>query len=99
MTFYFLAPENTYQGLTATNTGVDKVTMSGSPNTVDETAPVCTVEALLRSGYGVRKVIYFTTGTGASLRRSYARIIVVKDKASTSSLPQLLSEETVMLSV
>jgi hypothetical protein len=60
MSFYFLAPEDTYQGLTGSSTGVDKITMSASPNTVDETAPVCTVEALLRSGYAVRKVISYT---------------------------------------
>jgi hypothetical protein len=75
------------KGYQQTNTGVDKVTMSGSPNTVDETAPVCTVEALLKSGYGVRKVISFTTGTGASLLRKYARIIVAKDKASRFRSP------------
>ncbi|MGV2389704.1 MAG UNVERIFIED_CONTAM: hypothetical protein LVR29_19935 [Microcystis novacekii LVE1205-3] len=40
-----------------------------------------TVEALLRSGYGVRKVISYTTGLGASLLRKYARIIVAKNKA------------------
>jgi hypothetical protein len=88
--FYFLAPENTYQGLPQTNTGVNKVTMSGSPNTVDETAPVCTVEALLRSGYGAREVISYTTGTGASLLRKYARIIVAKDKASTFAPPAII---------
>jgi hypothetical protein len=93
MTFYFLAPENTYQGLPQTNTGVDKVTMSGSPNTVDETAPVCTVEALLKSGYGVRKVISFTTGTGASLLRKYARIIVAKDKARDFVPPAMIERK------
>ena len=85
--FYFLAPEDTYQGLTETATGVNKITMSGAPNTTDETAPLTTVEALLRSGYAVRKVISYTTGTGASLRRRYARIIVAKDKADTFTPP------------
>jgi hypothetical protein len=85
--FYFLAPEDTYQGLTETATGVNKITMSGAPNTTDETAPLTTVEALLRSGYAVRKVISYTTGTGATLRRRYARIIVAKDKADTFTPP------------
>jgi hypothetical protein len=84
---YFLAPEDTYQGLTETATGVNKITMSGAPNTTDETAPLTTVEALLRSGYAVRKVISYTTGSGATLRRRYARIIVAKDKADTFTPP------------
>jgi hypothetical protein len=81
--FYFLAPEDTYEGLPEAATGVDKVTVSGSPDSTDETAPLTTVEALLRSGYAVRKVISYTTGTGASLRRRYARIIVARNKAAT----------------
>lgn len=87
MTFYFLSPEDTYQGLTQANTGVSQINVSGSPNTVDELAPVCTVEALFKSGYAVRKVISYTTGTGASLRRKYAKIIVAKDKADDFSPP------------
>jgi hypothetical protein len=85
--FYFLAPEDTYDGLTEASTGVSKITIVGAPNTTDETAPFTTVEALLRSGYAVRKVISYTTGTGATLRRRYARIIVAKDKADLFAPP------------
>jgi hypothetical protein len=85
--FYFLAPEDTYDGFTEASTGVSKITIVGAPNTTDETAPFTSVEALLRSGYAVRKVISYTTGTGASLRRRYARIIVAKDKADTFTPP------------
>ena len=62
---YFLAPEDTYQGLPEAATCVNKVTLTGAPDVTDETAPLTTVEALLRSGYGVRKVISYTTGSGA----------------------------------
>ncbi len=85
--FYFLAPEDTYTGLTEASTGVTKITIVGAPNTTDETAPLTTVEALLRSGYGVRKVISYTTGSGATLRRRYARIIVAKDKTDSFAPP------------
>jgi hypothetical protein len=85
--FYFLAPEDTYDGFTEASTGVSKITIVGAPNTTDETAPLTTVEALLRSGYAVRKVISYTTGSGATLRRRYARIIVAKDKADTFTPP------------
>lgn len=99
MSFYFLAPEDTYQGLTFDNTGVSKITVSGSPSTVDETAPVCTVEALLKSGYAVRKVISYTTGTGASLRRRYARIIVAKNKASDFAPPATIRTNGTVIGV
>jgi hypothetical protein len=85
--FYFLAPEDTYGGLTEASTGVTKITIVGAPNTTDETAPFTTVEALLRSGYAVRKVISYTTGTGATLRRRYARIIVAKNLADSFAPP------------
>ena len=85
--FYFIAPEDTYQGLTETATGVTKITITGAPDTTDETAPLTSVEALLRSGYAVRKVISYTTGSGATLRRRYARIIVAKNKADTFTPP------------
>jgi len=48
---------------------------------------VTSVEALLRSGYAVRKVISYTTGSGVTLRRRYARIIVAKNKASAFTPP------------
>ena len=80
--FFFLAPKDSYEDLSTSATGVDKVTITGTADTFDETAPVCTVEALLRSGFGVRKTIVYTTGAGSTLRRRYSRIIVAKDKAS-----------------
>ena len=83
LTFWFTAPRDTYQGLTASETGVEKVTVTGSENSVDETAPLCTVEALLKSGYALRKKIVYTTGSGVSLRRKYASIIIAKNKAAT----------------
>lgn len=82
MSFYFLAPKESYEGLPESETGVSKVTNTSAADTTDETAPVCTVEALLRSGYGVRKTIVYTTGAGPSLKRKYARMIVAKNKAA-----------------
>jgi len=83
MTFYFLAPKDSYDGLPESETGVSKVAASGSADSTDETAPICTVEALLRSGFGVRKVIVYTTGAGDSLKRKYALMIVAKNKAAS----------------
>jgi len=57
MSFYFLAPKETYDDLQQSETGVSKVTITSAADTTDETAPVCTVEALLRSGFAVRKTI------------------------------------------
>ncbi|MDT3674947.1 hypothetical protein [Microcystis wesenbergii] len=82
MSFYFFAPKESYEGLQESETGVSKVTNTSAADTTDETAPVCTVEALLRSGYGVRKTIVYTTGAGTTLRRKYARMIVAKNKAA-----------------
>jgi hypothetical protein len=82
LTFWFVAPKDTYEGLSSTESGVSKVTTTSAADTTDETAPVCTIEALLRSGYAVRKVIAYTTGSGASLRKRYARIVVAKNKAA-----------------
>lgn len=82
LTFYFVAPKDTYEGLITSETGVSKITPTAAADSTDETAPVCTIEALLRSGFGVRKVIVYTTGSGASFRRKYARIIVAKNKAA-----------------
>lgn len=82
LTFWFLAPKDTYEGLTEAQTGVDKVEMTGAADATNEIAPLCTVEALLKSGFAVRKVIAYTTGSGASLRRRYAKIIVAKNKAA-----------------
>ena len=83
LTFWFTAPKDTYNGLTESETGVEKITATGSADSTNETAPLCTVEALLKSGYALRKVIAYTTGSGASLRRRYARIIVAKNKATS----------------
>lgn len=82
MSFYFLAPKESYEGLQESETGVSKVDISSSADTTDETAPVCTVEALLRSGYGVRKRIVYTTGSGTTLKRMYSNLIVAKNKAA-----------------
>lgn len=82
LSFWFTAPKDTYQGLTEAETGVEKVATTGSADTTDETAPLCTVEALLKSGYAQRKVIAYTTGSGTSLKRKYARIIIAKNKAA-----------------
>ena len=83
MSFYFLAPQESYADLSQASTGVEKVAMTGAQDSTDETAPVCTVEALLRSGFAVRKTIVYTTGSGTSLRRRYSRLIVAKNKAAT----------------
>lgn len=80
--FFFLAPKDSYEDLTSGSTGIDKVTITGTADTFDETAPVCTVEAILRSGFAVRKTIAYTTGAGATLKRRYSRVIVAKDKAA-----------------
>jgi hypothetical protein len=86
LTFWFLAPENTYEGLPEADTGVDKVAITGAADVTNEIAPFCTVEALLKSGFAVRKVVAYATGSGASLRRRYAKIIVAKNKAPPSVL-------------
>jgi hypothetical protein len=85
LTFWFLAPENTYQGLPESDTGVEKIAMTGAADATNEIAPICTVEALLKSGFAVRKVIAYTTGTAATLRRRYAKVIVAKNKAAAFS--------------
>ncbi|WP_238707322.1 hypothetical protein, partial [Microcystis aeruginosa] len=82
LSFYFLAPKDSYENLSQAATGVEKVASTGTEDSTDETAPVCTVEALLRSGFGVRKTIVYTTGSGATLKRKYSRIIVAKNKAA-----------------
>lgn len=82
MTFYFLAPKDSYEGLAESETGVSKVEITGTADSTDETAPVCTVEALLKSGFGVRKTLVYTTGAGSSLKRKYVRMIVAKNKAA-----------------
>ena len=82
MTFYFLAPKASYEGLAESETGVSKVAITGPADTTDETAPICTVEALLKSGFGVRKTIVYTTGAGPTLKRMYSSLIVAKNKAA-----------------
>ena len=82
MSFYFLAPKESYEGLQESETGVSKVEISGVAVSLNKTAPVCTVEALLRSGYGVRKRIVYTTGAGTTLKRMYSNLIVAKNKAA-----------------
>lgn len=80
--FFFLAPKDSYEDLSTLATGVSKVNITGAADDFDETAPVCTVQALLRSKFAVRKTIAYTTGSGATLRRRYSRIIVAKNKAA-----------------
>lgn len=84
-TFWFVAPKDIYDGLAASITGVEELrgTTEAPLTPEDQGGPVCTVEALLKSGFAVRKVIAYTTGSGASLRRRYAKIIVTKEKADT----------------
>lgn len=79
-TFWFLAPQNTYQGLADADTGVTELpTQTG----VDKEAPINSVESLLVSGCAVRKVIAYTVGN----RRRYAKIIVAKTKVASFAAP------------
>jgi hypothetical protein len=79
--FWFLAPDGNYNGLTAATTGVTQI--ADNDDTVNSYAPLCTVEALLKSGVAVRKIISYKVGT----RRRYSEIIVAKDLAGTFVAP------------
>lgn len=81
-TFWFLSPPNLYNApLTAAITGVTQV--PDNDETIDSYGPLCTVEALLRSGLAVRKIISYKVGT----KRRYAKIIVAKNLADTFVAP------------
>jgi hypothetical protein len=79
--FWFLAPSANYDGLTAATTGVTKIADNNSD--FDSYAPLCTVEALLKSGVAVRKIISYKVGT----RRRYTEIIITKNLADTFVAP------------
>lgn len=82
-TFWFLAPDKNYDStLTAAMTGVTKI--AANAEGIDAEAPLTTVEALLKSGFAVRKVISYKSGT----RRKYVKIIVAKDLADTFAPPE-----------
>jgi hypothetical protein len=80
-TFWFLAPTANYNELTAATTGVTKI--ADNDEGVDSYAPLCTVEALLKSGVAVRRIISYKVGS----RRRYTEILVAKDLSDTFVAP------------
>lgn len=71
--YYFLAPENSYQGIEI-ETGVTKVTDAD-----EKKMPPCKVEELIKSPVAVRKTISGKLGT----KRKYFRLLVAADKVNT----------------
>jgi hypothetical protein len=84
LTFWFIAPQNTYSqptALTASQTGVTRI--PDNSDTIDSYAPTTSVESLLKSGLAVRKII----GYRVNGRRRTKKIIIAKDLADTFVAP------------
>ncbi|MGL6343365.1 MAG: hypothetical protein ACRC80_30025 [Waterburya sp.] len=75
--FYFLAPVDTYNGLTAADCGVTAV--PNDPANIGNIMPLCKTEALLQSAAAARRKLRIKVGT----RYKYKSLIVAQEKADT----------------